>query len=248
MRGITRTLSRIGRDIAEGRNIESYAVVAVAGVLAIVGLVDDVVPDSVKLAVILAALALLVFQSTTPPEQITNLDDVLEDRQSFGPFRDFIRGGQELWIYGPSVGNILRNDPDIKREILDRGGRVRVLMQDPAAPVLEYLPKQYDDIHPLRDDIQVSLRTLQNLSARLTNGTLEYALIDYNPGFSLVVIDPDGANGRLVVEFHGYDNDVINDRMHIVITRHQSQYWFEYWAAQFNEMWKVAQQERTSDE
>ena len=58
MRSITRLLTRIFKDIAEGRHLESYAVTAVALVLAVVGLVDDAVTDSMKLAVILAALAL----------------------------------------------------------------------------------------------------------------------------------------------------------------------------------------------
>ena len=241
MRSLTRTLKRIGQDFAEGRHIESYVVTAVALVLAVVGLVDDAVTDSMKLAVILAALGLLVFQSTAPEAQAVDLDDVLEDRQSFAPFREFIHGGKELWIYGPSIGNVLRNDPDIKREILDKGGRVRVLMQNPESPMLEYLPEQYNDIHPLREDVQTSLRTLQHLAERVTTGTLEYAMIDYSPGFSLVVVDPDGPNARLVVEFHGYDTELITDRMHIVIERQQSQHWFEYWASQFDSMWQQGQ-------
>lgn len=239
MQGITRAFSRIFKDISEGRHLESYAVTAVALILAVAGLLDNAVPDSMKLAVILAALALLVFQSTTPKEKNVDLDSVLQDRQSFSPFRDFIRGGQELWVYGPSVGNVVRNDPDIKREILDRGGRVRILMQNPDAPIMGYLPDQYNEIHPLKEDIQTTLRTLDNLAKRVNVGTLEYGMIDYNPGFSLVVVDPDGANGRLVVEFHGYATDAIVDRMHIVITRQQSQHWFEYWARQFEGMWQA---------
>jgi hypothetical protein len=242
MQSLSRILSRIFRDLSQGRNLESYVVSAVALALAVVGLVDDAVSDSMKLAVILAALALLVFQSTAPKEQALSLDEILRDRQSFAPFREFIRGGQTLWIYGPSVGNVLRNDPDIKREILDRGGSVRVLLQNPTAPVVDLLPRHYSDIHPLREDIQTSLRTLRNLRERLNGGALEYGLLDYNPGFSLVVVDADGPNGRLVVEFHGYDTDMITDRMHIVITRQQSQYWFEYWARQFDSMWQQRQQ------
>jgi hypothetical protein len=239
MRSIKRLLSRIFRDISEGRNVESYVVTAVALVLAVAGLVDDAVPDSMKLAVILAALALLVFQSTAPEEKNTDLDSVLKDRQSFGSFREFIRGGKELWIYGPSVANVLRNDPDIQREILDRGGRVRVLMQHPDSPVMSIMPRQYKAIHSLDDDIQVSLKVLRGLKDSLRVGTLEYGLIDHNPGFSLLVVDPDGADGRLVVEFHGYDTDRIVDRMHLNISRQQSQHWFEYWARQFDVMWQA---------
>lgn len=245
MRSISRLFSRIFRDISEGRHLESYVVTAVALALAVLGLVDDAVPDSVKLAVILAALALLVFQTTKPQETTVDLDAVLKDRQSFGSFRELIRGGKELWVYGPSVANVLRNDPDIQREILDRGGTVRVLMQNPHSPVMSVMPRQYNAIHHLDDDIQASLKVLRGLAASLKTGTLEYGLIDHNPGFSLVVVDPDGADGRLVVEFHGYDTDRIIDRMHLDISRQQSQHWFEYWANQFDVMWQAR---RASDE
>jgi hypothetical protein len=239
MRSITRLLSRIFKDISEGRNVESYVVTAVALVLAVAGLVDDAVPDSMKLAVILAALALLVFQTTKPEDKTVDLDMVLKDRQSFTSFREFIRGGKELWVYGPSVANVLRNDPDIQREILDRGGRVRVLMQHPDSPVMDIMPRQYKSIHHLEDDIQTSLKVLKGLQASLRVGTLEYGMIDHNPGFSIVVVNPDGPDGRLVVEFHGYDTDRIVDRMHIDISRQQSQHWFEYWARQFDVMWQA---------
>lgn len=241
MHSLRRGIQRVLADIAEGRNIESYALVLVAFALAVIGLVDDVVPQSVKFAVILAALALLVFETTKPDAQAVDYDSALRDRQGFGPFREFIRGGKTLWIYGPSAGNILRNDADIKREVLDAGGAVRILMQNPDAPVMDSLPRQYNDVHPLRDDVQFSLRTLQNLAERLSAGRLEYGLIDYNPGFSLVVVDPDSPDGRLVVEFHGYDSDTITDRMHITLTHQQSRRWFDYWSSQFETMWQARQ-------
>ena len=72
------------------------------------------------------------------------------------------------------------------------------------------------------------------------NGTVEYGYLPYSPGFSLVIVNPSGRNGRLVVEFYGYANDLITDRMHLEISRNQSQYWFEYWEEQFKVMWDAA--------
>ncbi len=69
-------------------------------------------------------------------------------------------------------------------------------------------------------------------------GKIDYRLLDYSPGFSIVVVDPDGKDGRLVIEFFGYHNDLINDRMHLQIERRSSQYWFEYWAKQYQMMWE----------
>lgn len=243
MRAIIRFFKRIFSDIVSGKNIESYVVSFVAVVLALIGVIDDIVPDSVKFAAILAALALLLFKSTAPEDKTVDLDSVLRDRQSFTPFHEFIEGAKVLWIYGPSAVNVLRHADEIKRTVLDRGGSVRVLLQDPeATDGLNILINQLDKIHDLRDDIKTSLRTLEAISQWRTAGTVEYGVLPYSPGFSLIIVDPDGRDGRLVIEFYGYENDMISQRMHIPIRREQSQYWFEYWDQQYRLMWNSARQ------
>ncbi|MBZ0292244.1 MAG: hypothetical protein K8L99_06715 [Anaerolineae bacterium] len=242
MHGLTRLVKRIGSDIAEGRNIESYVVTLVAIVLAVIGVVDDVVPESVKFATVLAALALLVFQSTRPEETIPDLDAVLLDRQSYGPFREFIANAQELWIYGPSAVNVLRNAADIKTEVLDKGGSVRVLLQDLNSDIgMKVLYQQLDKVYDLADDIKSSERILKSMQAWAPD-RVDYGYLPYSPGFSLIVVDPDGKNGRMIIELYGYQNELITERMHVVIERHQSQYWFEYWDKQYQVMWNSRRQ------
>jgi hypothetical protein len=127
----------------------------------------------------------------------------------------------------------------MKREVLDKGGNLRVLLQDPAeASGMDILNRQLDKVFVLEDAIKTSLKTLETMTAWPTPGKVEYGVVPYSPGFSLVIVDPDGRDGRLVIEFYGYQNELIVDRMHIVITRQQSQYWFEYWAKQFALMWE----------
>ncbi len=245
MAGLNRFLKRVWADITAGRNIEAYAITMVAALLAVIGVIDDIVPDSLKFAAALAALALLVFRTTTPESQLVDLDAVLLDRQSYGPFREFIQGAQTLWVYGPSAVNVLRSAPDIRREVLDRGGTLRVLIQDPDSPLgMDVLVQQLDKFYDLADDIRTALRTLDNLQRQSSPGAVEYGLVAYSPGFSLLIVDPDGRDGRLIVEFYGYENKEIIDRMHISIARQQSQHWFEYWASQFELMWQAQRSPR----
>ncbi len=243
MHNLLRTLRRIASDIGSGKNLDAYVITAVALALAIMGIVDDALSDDLKLAAILAALSLLVFKTTAPDKQTADLDSILLDRQSFGAFRDFIRGGRTLWIYAPSAVNVLRGAAEIKQEMLDKGGHLRVLLQDPGeAGGMAILHQQLDRLFSLDldEDIKASLRSLKNMTTWNTPGRVEYGLLPYSPGFSLVIVDPDGRDGRLIVEFFGYQVELISERMHIVITRQQSQYWFEYWATQFENMWKTA--------
>ncbi|MEO8396444.1 MAG: hypothetical protein ABI700_25850, partial [Chloroflexota bacterium] len=65
-------------------------------------------------------------------------------------------------------------------------------------------------------------------------------LLPYNPGFSMLIVNPTGGNGYLTVEFFGFHNKLIDERMHIVIERRSSQYWFEYWVKQYQTMWDAS--------
>jgi len=233
--GIVRAFRRIFADILAGKNVEAYVVSVIAVALAVAGVMDNAIPDDWKLAAILAALALLVFNTTRTDKQIVDLDAVLQDRQSFGAFQDVIKGKRVLWIYGPSAINVLRDSAHIKREILDRGGEVRIIIQDIQSEAGMYiLAQQIDQTMDLKNSMTMSLDLLKRMKGW---GKVELRVLPYSPGFSLVVVDPDARDGRVIVEFFGYRNELITERMHIDITRQQSQHWFEYWAAQFQKMW-----------
>ena len=240
MRGIGRELRRVLNDILKFRNIEAYVIALVGVALVAMDVIGDV-DARLQLTVITAALALLVFRSTRPAESQIDLDSVLKDRQSYGTFREFIQGGKVMWAYGPSLVNVLHNSSDIKREVLDKGGQVRILVQDPSNEAsMNILREQLDQSNNLDHDLKGSLFTLEKM---MKWGGVDYRLLSYSPGFSLTIIDPDGRDGRLVVEFFGFHNEFIRDRMHIVIERRQSQYWFEYWAKQFDVMWNAARED-----
>lgn len=236
-----RALQTIFEDILAFRNIEAYVTVLVALLVIILSLVQDEVPLDIQMAVLLAGVALLVLKSVTQQRREIDLDDVLQDRQDFRPLREFIRGGRTLWVYGASAVNVVRSADDIKSEILDRGGELRVLVQDPSqAASLAILQQQLDKIHDLPADIQQVQDTLGRLARFSNQSKIEYRLLPYSPGFSMIVVDPDGRDGRLVIEFYGYSNAQIKERMHIEIRRDNSQHWFDYWKNQFEVMWDSA--------
>jgi len=233
---LTRGFQRILKDFSSGRNIESYVVSAVGVALVILDLIGDV-SDDIKLTVMIAALVILVFRGTKPENKVPDLDQVLLDRQNYGPFREFIANSKELWIYGPSAANALREAAYIESEILEKGGKVRMLIQNPTVESsMNQLKQQLDRVFDLEHDIDGSLRVLRRMKRQYPQ-KLEFKLLSYNPGFSLTVVNPDNKNGHLVVEFIGYRNDRISNRMHINIARTQSAHWFEFWEKQFRIMW-----------
>lgn len=237
-----RFLKRIADDIFAGRNIEAYVITILALIIAILSVIQDVVSLDLQMAALLSAIALLVFKTTEPDSKQVDLDSVLRDRQSFSPFREFIAGGRELLVYAPSAVNVMSNSPDIEREIL-KHGKMRVLIQDPTIThSVEHLHQQLDETmsHLLISDIERSVSILEGMKRRNLN--VEYRFMPYSPGFSLVIVDPDGRDGRAVVEMLGFNSESISDRMHVEIHRDQSVYWLEYWEKQFDHMWEIARE------
>lgn len=240
MLALWKTLKRVGADIAAGRHLESYAVTGVGLVLVVLDLIGQVDME-VSLTVTVAALSLLVFKTTTPPQQAVDLDSVLLDRDDFGPFREVVRGRRQVWIYGPSAINALRED--IEHEVLSQGGEVRVILQDPDSPAVDFLIDQLDTNDPranLRRDLEASIRLLSHIADAAGPGRLEFRLLSYSPGFSMVVADPSSRDGLVIVEFLGFRYEHISQRMHIEIRKSESQHWFDHWVGQFQRMWDAA--------
>lgn len=246
---LRKVVARVAFDIRAGRNIESYVVVALAVVLAVLGLIDDVVPDSVKLSVILAALGLLVFHQTRPEEHKTTIEDYLHNRAELGPFAERVRHTRRLWIYGPSATNILDGDnlDLIRRGILsDPKGELRVIVQNPAsAEAVRVLKRQLDESvefhhQDLPDEIDKTLRKFEAIKAWRTPGTFAFGMLDYSPGFSIVLFDPDRPTGVAVVELYGWRLQSTSERMSIEISQAASPRWFRYWVEQYEYMWADA--------
>ncbi len=246
---ISRTWARVKTDILALRNIEAYVVAALAIGLAVLGVVDVGISLEVKLAVLLAAMGLLVFNLTVPEQKQVVLDDVLKDRSGFLSTPERIRGAKTLWIYAPSAVQLLDDECllAIHEEILSQNdGQFRVIIQDPLETAsLDILVRQLDKsvdypVYEMETAIQDTIRRLERIQTWKFSGKFEYRFLSYGPGFSLVAIDPEQNHGSVTPEFFGYHNKYTGDRMHIEITRRQSPHWYKYWVDQFDYMWKEA--------
>jgi hypothetical protein len=126
------------------------------------------------------------------------------------------------------------------------GGIVRVVILNPSnEQAIQLAVHQLDDsldypIQDFRDSLATTERQLRAMHAWKVQGSFDYRLLDYNPGFSLVAVAPASRNGQIIVEFHGFHNPSTNSRMHIELTRQQSESWYTYWTGQFQYIWEMA--------
>lgn len=224
-------------DIQHGRHREAYALFLVGIVLVVLGLVG-VADVAVMLSTILLALSFLVFHTAAEAsDQKPALDQVLRSRQDFGAFSKLLPGVRDLRIYGPTGVNVLVNSADIRRFVLDSGGTVKVVIQDDNPRSLAQAAMQLDDNLDLQRTLQSSLAILDRLA---TVPGFSYRKLPLNPGFSLIIVNAADSGGYVIFESHGFKDENIADRMHIVITRYESPRWFSYWVARFDAMWETA--------
>lgn len=173
----------------------------------------------------------------TQPE----LDEVLQDRDDYPPFKKFIQDAQSLNIYGASAIVVFNQSTLLRSELLEKGGRLRVMLQNPdAEDAVAILQQQLDDDGGpfLAVDIRKTLHVINNM--REEGHQVECRLLGFSPGFSLAIVDLEKPSGRLNVEFLGFSNISIHQRMHIHITKERSTKWFKYWVDQYEAMWASA--------
>lgn len=237
---ISRGFRRIADDLAHLRHIDAYIVMAIGIALLVVDILGGAISTDAYLGVMTAALVTLVFRSIRSEAPPMDLEAVLLDRDDYGKFDHFIDGARELWVYGPSSISVTGQAASIKQRVLEQGGSVRMLVQDPdEAAAIDYLGRQLDTDNDFVGDLTHTLSTLARMRAW---GNVEVRLLAASPGFSLIIINPGRADGRLTVELHGYQSATINDRMHVVVNKSDSDYWFRYWVSQYEHMWQAARE------
>ena len=231
-------VSQVIANIREGRHWEAYALFLVGLLIVVLGLFD-VVNGKVLQSVSLLALSFLVFHTTIQVSRNRpGIDMILRGRESFTPFSRLVETAKTLDVYGPTAVNILINAADIRRFILDRGGSVRIIVQDENSQAVQYAAGQLDDSLDFEQTLHASIAVLNRLQGQ---SGFSYRKLAANPGFSLVVVNRQRPDAYVIFESHGFKDENIADRMHIVIAKADSSRWFSYWETRFEAMWNAAE-------
>lgn len=244
-------LSKIWRDLKDRRHVDAYAISFIAFVIAVLSVIGDVVPEQVRWAAVLAGVGVLVLRSAFLEPSQRTIEQILTDRFAFDakPITERLKNATEVWVYAPSAVNLLstRNCDLLRTGCLSKAdGSVRIVVLDPGNDTAIKLARhQLDDSldYPIQEfsaSLNSTIKLLKTMSSWQLNGSFNYRLLGYNPGFSLVGIDPNKRDGYLIIEFHGFHNESTSSRMHVEISRKDSDHWYEYWIDQFSRIWDAA--------
>jgi hypothetical protein len=178
----------------------------------------------------------------------------LRDRSVFDavPPSALFGNARDVRVFAPSAVNLLSPSTCeiLRTTVLSRrGGSLRVVILDPAEKdAVRIAARQLDEsvefqVQALAAALDITLSRLGQMSRWRTPGTFEYRMFPYNPGYSLVLIDPDTPHGRLIVEIHAFRNPSTLSRMHLELTRDRNERWYAYWVEQFDHLWEAARPE-----
>jgi hypothetical protein len=246
-------VQQLSQDLVRRRNIDAYLVALISFAFAILSLFGDVVAEELRWAAMLAGVGLLVYRMTLPDYVPSSLDDLLRDRSAYDqkPLPVRLKTASNLWVFAPSGINLISPAfcEMLRGSVLARvDGVVRIVVLDPGnAQAVALAVRHLDDslaypIQPFPEALAGTAERLETMSRWQCEGTFEYRLLDYNPGFSMVAIDPDTRHGVIIVELHGFHNETASGRMHLELTRELSERWYNYWAGQFDHIWRAATQ------
>ncbi|TYB39693.1 hypothetical protein FXF50_04755 [Micromonospora sp. AP08] len=239
---VRRRFKQILEDLRHRRLIDLYATTLVAFIFAALLLVGADLPDSVRWSLLFAGLGFLLLRAALANHR----EERFLDRSDYDrtPITDDLRAAKDVWIFAPVGSNFLTEE---RCDILRRGplakddGTVRIVVLkqfDPGDPISEQLDALLDfPIQKAADSLRETRARLASMAQWTVKGTFAYGEIAFNPGFSIVAVNPHSPGGYANVEFHGFRNDAIRSRMHIHLTRDDGP-WYTYWLDQFEAIWR----------
>ena len=147
---------------------------------------------------------------TIPDTCAGTADELLNDRFAFDktPFADRLEGASEVWIFAPSGINLLssHNCELIRNKVLAKpDGVLRVVILNQSnQQAVQFAVRQLDDSldYPIQD-FRESLATMERQSRTMRaweiRGSFDYRRLEYNPGFSIVAVNPTSRNGQIII-------------------------------------------------
>ncbi|WP_116022732.1 hypothetical protein [Thermomonospora umbrina] len=236
-------MARVTLDVRRGRNLELYVMAAGAMAVAALSAFGDLLPVDLRWSVAIGGIGLLVYRATVPPPR-EPVAPVYADRGRFTrePIAARLSTAREVWLFAPSGKNFLSSEhcAMLARVLRRPDAVVRCVLLDPgrteAVGIAAAQLRCERTMEPLPAALASGLARLRTISDWDLPGRFSCRLLGYNPGFSLLALDP-GRGGPIVVELHGVHNESSSARMHLSFTADVEPYWHEYWSEQFRRIW-----------
>ncbi|WP_345700387.1 hypothetical protein [Kitasatospora terrestris] len=246
-----RFLRRLRADLSAGQNLEIYTTALLSLVLAVLGVLGTV-GGEVLAAATLATLALLAGGTLGSRRQVAELiaevrargrgEAAVDDFLGRGRVRlpEQVREAQDIRIVGVTLSRTLRDLVDELQRRVAAGAVVKVALIDPAGSAPEEAARRStipDRAGMYRNRLLASVDLLRELAeAPGARGRVEVRFLDFVPAFGLVLLDPEGPEGRIHVDIYSHGS-ASGDAVFTVLPRRDGE-WFQHFRREFDSVWE----------
>lgn len=181
----------------------------------------------------------------------TSVSDILKDRNAYVPLNETLDAAKHICLVGPSLINLFSHWKGYFyfTKLNEHGATIHAITLDPDCSAIESTAKCMNEpVDNLRLEIKNALLSVESMlrdEYGVKKGVIELRLMQSNPNYSMVLIDPDKPNGRMFVEFIGYHSR-LHTRPHIELTRQRDKEWFDYFFSQYLALWDHSKVHLTS--
>lgn len=260
-------LSRIGRDLRQGENLEIYVIIAVATGVSVLGIFNVVRPDVVAAAT-LATLALLAFSTIVNRDgikalqrRVDGLTDLVAERTNTTPraqdfflaerpaFTEQVSGATSISLAGATLSRTVRDLFGSLERALNMGAHVRVVLIDARSGAAEQAASRSygvrnDDFYKNRLKPTVDLLNVLKAVPDLP-GTLELRLLPFMPSFGLLLLNAGTPNATCYVEI--YQHKSVDPNPSFTVDARRDERWYTFFEHQFDILWTSARPAGESD-
>jgi len=243
-------------DLRQARNLDLYIVVAIAVVVAVLG-VFNVVDPRILAAATLAVLAVMATSMLASRHQIDSvrmmLDRMAATEAGNVPAERFLTQrhtdldnelatASDIALVGVTLTRTVRDLLPVLDRRLQAGGRVRVLLIDLESQAHQEAvarSKKADAPDFYRHRVSSTVDLLRVLASTAADvSALQLRVLPFVPTFGLCLIDPGERHGRIHVEV--YQHRTLEPNPSFSVRANRDGHWYDLFRSQFETLWDSA--------
>jgi hypothetical protein len=245
-------LKHLFADIRNGENIDLIPIVFVTFIIAILnafGVVSVTLVSSITLTCLgLIAIGFLQtrYQIAKTHFSIDTSNLIRFHERRLETLQQNLNHAQEIWMLGITLRDVTYNNYFRFKEVVSTGGKIRVMLLDPASYNMEQLAKRFGRASSgkqFETQYEQTFNQFEEIrSAANGVGRIEVRVINFVPSCGLVVFPTSvgNAKGIIYVETYGY-KPISGSIPKYQIKENENAYWYSHFLAQYEAIWKDAE-------
>lgn len=242
------------QDIRQRQNLDIYLAILIAIAVSVLGAAQiadqNIVSSAVLATLALVSLSLLANRRENDEIQKNLLkltgnsqlaDKFFRKEYDTSKVLQLVRNSRKVYFLGSGFTSLI---PLIREELSDNPPsetELKFLLMKPsgnAASIAAFRgDRSAEEINVL---LNKSLSDIEQLAKRMTNGKVEYRVIDYLPPYNIEVFDPQLPSGRMLVRLAAFRTSTFI-RPLFELTAKDDNAWFNFFLEQFETLWKESE-------